>query len=82
MEPSRPISRLMCVTVLDTPRSASARKAGSSKCTGRFCSIKLSVLAVFFRSCTKNADMVWNASSSLACKSFWDSRVLSRPAAI
>ena len=71
----------MWVTVLEIPRNASSRNAGSSKCTGRFRSIRLSVEAVFFRSCTKNADIVWNASSSRACASFWESWTLSRLAA-
>ena len=44
--------------VLPTPRNASARNAGSSKCTGRFFNIRFSEVAAFLRSCTKNADIV------------------------
>ena len=53
--------------VLPIPRKASSRNAGSLKCTGRFLSIRLSEVAAFFRSCTKNSDIVRNASSSRAC---------------
>ncbi len=64
--PSRLMSRLIWFTVLATPRSASSRNAGHRHPPAGFCSIRLSVEAVFFKSCTKNADMVWNACSSFA----------------
>ncbi len=52
--------------VLPTARSASSAERRLSKCTGRFFSVRLSEAAAFLRSCTKNADIVRNASSSLA----------------
>ena len=55
--PTRLTSWLMRFAVSLIPRKASCRNAGSSKCTGKFCSVRLKVEAAFFKSCTKNADI-------------------------